>query len=198
MFRSGMTVAELFAVLRDDVDISLSIGDELLFVWLNAVQNMLYSELIREQRYTEVSGKGDAVLYTELSRGVDEAVPEARDIEAVFADGVEARRVSGGIGRILHGDRPSWYDGGNAVCMILPDNAELVQIAHIIRPADAELDSEVCVPREFIPMVLSRLRGEMYRIANEDGLASKWLSDYNTELETFKLWCAQHGKTYGM
>ena len=47
MFRSGMTVAELFAVLRDDVDISIGIGDELLFVWLNAVQNMLYSELIR-------------------------------------------------------------------------------------------------------------------------------------------------------
>ena len=47
-------------------------------------------------------------------------------------------------------------------------------------------------------MLLSRLRGEIYKVSNEDALAAKWLADYNAELETFKVWAAQHGEVYGM
>lgn len=198
MFKSGMTAAELFALLREDVDIALSVGEDFLLTWLTALQQMLYSELILEQRFTEIEDSGDAILFTELAHADDEAVPEARDIVAVFADGVEAQRVSGGVGRILHGERPAWYDGGSGICMMLPSKPETVRVAHVVRPAAAGLDSDLLVPPEFIPMVMSRLRGEMYRIANEDGLASKWLMDYNTELETFKVWCASHGRKYGM
>lgn len=199
MFKSGMTAGELFKILREDVDISLSVDDDMLLLWLNALQQMLYSEIIREQRVTRIAGEGDAVLYTSLSCGVGESIPEARDIVGVFADNVEAQRVSGGIGRILHGERPSWYDGESAICMMLPVPAREVQIAHVVRPLlAADLTSEVCVPPEFLPMVLSRLRGEVYRVANEDGLASKWLLDYNTELETFKVWCGTHREKYGM
>lgn len=198
MFKSGMTAGKLFQILRDDVDISLSIDDDLLLLWLNALQQMLYSEIVREQRMTEITGEGDVLVYSHLSRAEDEAMPEARDITAVFADGVEAQRVSGGIGRILHGERPAWYDRDGAICMMLPVPAREVQVAHVVRPAMADEGSEVCVPPEFLPMVLSRMRGEIYRVANEDGLASKWLADFNMELETFKVWCASHREKYGM
>ena len=198
MYKSGMTAQKLFEILRGDVDISIAIDDNLLLLWLNALQQMLYSEIVREQRVSSVFGEGDAVPYTQLARAEDESMPEARDIVGVFADNVEAQRVSGGIGRILHGERPAWYDGGSAICMMLPVPAREVQIAHVVRPLAATVDSEVCVPPEFLPMVLSRLRGEVYRVANEDGLASKWLLDYNTELETFKVWCGTHREKYGM
>ena len=163
MYKSGMTAGALFKILREDVDISLSVDDSLLLLWLDALQQMLYSEIIREQRLTRIVGEGDAVLYTSLSCGVDESIPEARDIVGVFADNVEAQRVSGGIGRILHGERPSWYDGDSAICMMLPVPAREVQIAHVVRPLAATVDSEVCVPPEFLPMVLSRLRGGIPR-----------------------------------
>lgn len=202
MYNSGITAKRLFSILREDVDIELSIGDGLCVLWLNAVQQMLYSEIVQEQNITVLENGGDAVLYSSLSRGDGEDVPAARDIVAVFADGAEAQRVSGGVGRILHGERPAWYDGGSGLCLMLPDRPEIVQIAHIVRPAlvteETASVSPVMVPPEFIPMILSRLRGEMYKIANEDGMAAKWLGEYNTELETFKVWAASHGKHYGM
>lgn len=202
MFKSGMMAATLISVVREDVDISVSVSDDMCIVWLNALHQMLYSDIIREQRMTVLDGKGDAVLYTELAHSDNESIPEGRDITAVFADGIEAQRVTGGIGVILHGDRAAWYDGGSAICMLLPQEAHCVQIAHIVRPSDITADNqtiaEVCVPPEFIPMVMARIRGEMYKLVNEDGLAAKWLSDYNTELETFKVWAAAHTKCYGM
>lgn len=198
MYKSGMTAQKLFEILRGDVDISIAIDDNLLLLWLNALQQMLYSEIVREQRVSSIFGEGDAVPYSQLARAEDESMPEARDIIGVFADNVEAQRVSGGIGRILHGERPAWYDGGSAICMMLPVPAREVQVAHVVRPATATITDEVCVPPEFLPMVLSRLRGEVYRVSNEDGLASKWLADFNVELETFKVWCASHREKYGM
>ena len=55
----------------------------------------------------------------------------------------------------------------------------------------------VAVPAEFLDMVSARLRGEAYKIANEDGLAGKWLADYNTQLESFKVWAEKRNKRYG-
>ena len=40
MYKSGMTAAQLFSILREDVDIALSIGDGMCVLWLNAVQQM--------------------------------------------------------------------------------------------------------------------------------------------------------------
>jgi len=48
--------------------------------------------------------------------------------------------------------------------------------------------THVPVPREFLFLVESKLRGEIYKLANEDNLAAKWLNDYNNGLETFRMW----------
>jgi hypothetical protein len=37
----------------------------------------------------------------------------------------------------------------------------------------------------------------MYKIANEDGLSAKWLSEYNVQLENFKVWAAERMTRYG-
>ena len=201
MYNSNITVRQLYSMLLEDVDIAVSVNTDLFCLWLDSLQQMLYSEIIRHQRYTSIEGDGDAILFSSLAHADDEAVPEARDIVAVFADNAEAQRVSGGIGRILHGERPAWYDGGSGICLLLPYSVDRMQVAHIVRPAAVtsdKMDTDcVRVPSEFVPMVLARMRGEMYKVANEDMLSAKWLSDYNTELETFKVWAVNHNKMYG-
>jgi hypothetical protein len=69
MYNSGMTAAHLISILREDVDIALSVGDGLCVLWLNAVQQMLYSEIVREQRVTVLEDGGDAVRYASLAYG---------------------------------------------------------------------------------------------------------------------------------
>ena len=56
----------------------------------------------------------------------------------------------------------------------------------------------VKVPAEFIELVSAKLRGEACKLANEDALAAKWLSDYNVLLETFKTWIAGKQPSFGL
>jgi hypothetical protein len=46
-------------------------------------------------------------------------------------------------------------------------------------------------------MLAARLRGEAYKLANEDALAAKWLSDYNAQLDDFKAFSAAHAPSFG-
>jgi hypothetical protein len=46
-------------------------------------------------------------------------------------------------------------------------------------------------------MVLARIRGEVYKLAGDDDNAAKWLNDYNTQLESFKLWASERQKWFG-
>ena len=202
MYNSSYTAREVLEILRGDVDISLDISDAQILMWLTSIEQMLYAEIICEQRFTRIPYDGAIVKYAILNRGAGEAVPEARDIVAVFADDIELQRVSGGVGAILHGDRGAWYDAGDEMQLMLPVVPQDILVAHIVRPerflSDKASDTEVHVPAEFIPMILARLRGEMYKVCNEDNLAAKWLMDYNTEIENFKIWAVRHGRKYGV
>lgn len=203
MYKSGMTARQVFDIVEHEADISVPIADSMCALWMNASIQMLYSEIVREERNTVLSFPSSrSVSYSYLSVGADEAAVEARDIVGVYGDGRELERISGGIGAILNTKRPSWYDAGSEMNLLLPFTPENIRIAHVVRPAlitaEQAETQEVCVPPEFVPMLLSRLRGEIYKVYNEDALAAKWLADYNAELETFKVWAAQHGEVYGM
>ena len=59
-------------------------------------------------------------------------------------------------------------------------------------------NSNVMVPLEFIDLVKAKLRGEAYKLANEDDIAAKWLNDYNILLETFKAWISEKSSNFGL
>jgi hypothetical protein len=50
---------------------------------------------------------------------------------------------------------------------------------------------------EWLDLLAARMRGEAYKVANEDGLAGKWMNDYNMQLESFKIWAAKRNERYG-
>ena len=56
---------------------------------------------------------------------------------------------------------------------------------------------EAELPVEYLDMAGAKIRGEAYKIANEDGLAAKWLADYNQQMENFKIWAASRNERFG-
>lgn len=65
------------------------------------------------------------------------------------------------------------------------------------RPHPYGADSEnayVPLPNEFLPMLAARIRGEVYRLVNEDAPAAKWLALYNAYLEDFFTYLADRRK----
>ena len=59
-------------------------------------------------------------------------------------------------------------------------------------------NSNVMVPIEFIDLVKAKLRGEAYKLMNEDSYAAKWLNDYNILVESFKVWIEDKKPKFGL
>lgn len=204
MFASNMKVSELLEAVRNSTDISIDVTDGEMLVWLNAMEQMLYSELIKEQHLTEIDGAApdDIITFDSLARDEGEADIEERDIVVVAADNTELDRISGGVGVIWHSnERPSWYPVKTGIQLCLKYVPDTVYVAHVVRPEPytvaAKETDDVRMVAEFVPMYLARLRGEMYKLANEQGLSAQWIGEYNTELENFKVWNASHDAHFG-
>jgi hypothetical protein len=45
------------------------------------------------------------------------------------------------------------------------------------------------IPDEYLSLLRAKLRGEIFKLANEDSLAAKWLGEYNALLPAFAAYC---------
>lgn len=215
MFDSGITAAELIADIKDEADIALDIPDKLYVQWLNSVEQLLYSEIIREQRsrivniYMGIAEEGHEVnIEEELSltalvedKRDDEDEMRFSDIVAVYNSGQQLIKTTR-IGATFDGFENCYYDAAGKLGLNIK-NATEVTVIYNTRPVikvladDGAVNGNVMVPVEFIDLVKSKLRGEAYKLANEDVLAAKWLNDYNVLLETFRAWVQSRAAQFG-
>lgn len=200
MYDSGITVAELITAIKDEADISISIPDSVWVRAINTVEQFIYSEILREYRSHKVSPSDDMTFpLIDIPRKTDEDAVQFDDIVKVFADDVEVTRSSV-IGATEFPEKDLYYSDYNGkIVFNLAGYADEITIIYKIRPMLKAANSgmSVAVPAEFIDMVAAKMRGEAYKIANEDGLAAKWLADYNAQLESFKIWATSRNDRYG-
>ena len=204
MFDSGISVKDLIEELKNtEVDIALDIPNATYVQWLNSLQQLLYTEIIKEQRKITLNALPNSPISLSLIKaGNNENTPRFEDIYAVYADKKQLIKSTVASGVIFPDtfykeDNNLWYQ-------TKPVPAELT-IVYIVKPAlvtvagdDTIKGVNVMVPVEFIDLVKSKLRGEAYKLANEDSIAAKWLNDYNMLLETFKAWIAEKSSNFGI
>lgn len=204
MFDSGISVKDLIEELKNtEVDISLDIPNKTYVTWLNALQQMLYTEIIQEQKKTAIKSPFDSpISISSIATESNENKPRFEDIIAVYADDIQLIKSTVASGVIFPN---TFYKDNNNLGTNLEKNPETLTIVYVVKPAlvtvsekDAINDTNVMVPIEFIDLVKAKLRGEAYKLANEDNLAAKWLNDYNTLLETFKVWIVDKTANFGM
>ena len=216
MFDSGISVKDLVKELKEtEVDIALDIPNKTYVEWLNSLQQLLYTEVIKEQKeysYPEQAseeipppmGVGRVVKTFDLSTipiGENESHPIFEDIVAFYSNGIQFIKSTVASGYIF----PNTYFKYNNQLGYEGKLSGLTRIIYYVRPAlitvdvDDNIDgSKVMLPVEFIDLAKSKLRGEAYKLVNEDGIAGKWLNDYNILLETFKAWISEKTSTFGI
>ena len=192
MFDSKILASELIDRVRDEADIALPIPDASYISWINETEQMLYTELIREQNVIVIANLKSATvaLATLAVPSVENAV-RFEDVHAVYADGVQLIRTDPQGGAIF---KNSYYKLGNELTLNAGLPCAELKLIYFVKPAlktAQNIDQKhIMLPCEFVPLIAAKLRGEAYKLANEDALAAKWLNDYNALLSHFGTWLA--------
>lgn len=207
MLDSKIKAADLIKQIKDEADISYPLPDVSYIMWLNSLEQLLYTEVIQEQGKIELSktdtdtvDTSEIFIETEkLSVPTGESKLRFEDIYTIYADDTQLIKTTVASGEIF---LDTYYKLRNGIAMNLRKEPDKLKFIYIVRP---ELKTEenyasltVKIPAEFIDLAKAKLRGEAYKIANEDSLAAKWLNDYNILLETFKLWITNKQSSFGM
>ena len=211
MFDSGISVKNLIKELKEtEVDIALDIPTATYVSWLNSLQQLMYSEIIREKRRFELSEWENGKIISSIKPKENEDSLRFEDIYAIYTkrDGYDVQLIKTNLtsGSIFP---DSFYKDGSEIGINIGDGAESLTIIYNVRPkligTDTDKNDEltdgnanVMLPIEFIDLAKAKLRGEAYKLANEDGIAAKWLNDYNVHVETFKNWLSGKATNFGI
>lgn len=205
MYDSGVTAKDFIDTLITEADISIEIPYASMLRWLSAVEQFAYTEVLREYArctmdLSEINT--DVIRLDTLPVPSGAAVPIYDDIIRVYGEEGQEIRKSGAVAGYEFPDFDLYYTDYNGH-LILSTRIEQSKITVIyrIRPAiktdDNKAALNVALPPEYLDMAGAKIRGEAYKIANEDGLAAKWLADYNQQVENFKVWAASRNERYG-
>ena len=190
MFDSGMSAKDFISRLKEEVDVALPISDDSYIGWLNSVEQFIYGSVIKEEGIYKDESAEDIPLPINID---GENKVRIEDVVAVY--GVNAyKRVQ--LLYVTVANRRTWkdvyYSKGDKLCARPGFPYERVEIVYVRRPIEKTKenysDCNVMIPIEFTELIASKLRGEAYKLANEDSIASKWLNDYNALLQDFTAW----------
>ena len=200
MFNCNITAQDLILQLREETDIAYPVTDASYIIWLNAIEQLLYGEIIREQKRFILKVPNDSVIdFSVIEPDAGEDAIRFEDIHTIYADDTQLIKSTVASGVIFPN---TFYKTHNKLGLNLDKKVDELTIIYFARPVlktEDNIEREfIRVPAEFIELIRAKLRGEAYKLANEDELAAKWLNDYNVLLENFKVWISEKSPDLGM
>ncbi len=202
MFDSGISLKELVADLKEEVDVAIPIPNKSYVSWANSLEHLLYTEIIKEQNEIAVNATEGPIEIEALDVPDGESRVRFEDVRAVYADTTQLILSTAASGIIFPN---SFYKTENKIGVNVDFEPSVYRIIYYVKPSLKTVDANdniseehVMLPIEFVEIMKSKLRGEAYRIANEDAKAANWLNNYNVLLENFKAWIAQKGAPLGL
>lgn len=202
MFDSNISVKDFIEEIKNEADIAPDISNKEYVFYLNTLEQLLYSEIIKEQAKVEKEATEDNEidLYSFNLPGQDKMRFE--DIHTVFADKTQLIKTTYTSGMIFD---DCYFKISDKLGYSVKNVPSLITIIYFVRPALKEVDEDdnilegkVMLPYEFLSLAKAYIRGEAYKVANENELAAKWINEYNVLTETFKIWISEKQSQFGM
>lgn len=194
MFSASLTVGDLIDEVIDSVGLYTAHDRSVYLDTFNECISRLYTELIREVHSISATPLSSQVILASLAPQVGAADLRGSDIVGVQAGKKPLRYLPPARFSLCSKNDCVYTLKGDVLLLAYPTTlGNTVSIFYLIRPTVYSATQEgvrIPFPDEFLPLLRARLRGEGYRLANEDTLAAKWLGEYNTLLEEFRLWLA--------
>jgi hypothetical protein len=202
MFDSGISVKSFIDDIKAEADIAPDITDTKYISWINALEQVLYSDIIREQRKVDIevlNSEGEYIDKVEIKKDENEADVRFEDIISVFKGDTQLIKTSLLSGGIFN---DCWFNNGGVLWVntTLTSEDKKITVFYHVRPAEKSSANEevINLPAEFMDLMYSYVRAEAYKYANEDALSAKWQAEYNARLEIFKAWVDARRPSFGM
>ena len=209
MFDSGISVESFIKDIKIEADIAPDITDTKYISWINALEQVLYSDIIREQRKVDIevlNSEGEYISKVPITKGENEADVRFEDIISVFKGETQLIKTSLLSGGIFD---DCWFNNGGVLWVntTLTSEDKKITVFYHVRPAEKSVDDgeksvddgeSIMLPAEFMDLMYSYVRAEAYKYANEDALSAKWQAEYNARLEIFKAWIDARRPSFGM
>lgn len=214
MYDSGITAAAIIEMVQSEADISVTIPDQSWLNWINETEQMLYTEIIQELRIATLTDPTSPINMADITPLPGEGQAIFEDIQKIYGDGRELQKST--LISATKFNKSVWYKSGTAIGFNLSANATAASmkiiycvrpaLIYCVRPALKALvegtpptlpGTVIALPPEFVELMACRLRGEAYKIANEDTQSGKWLASYNAYVEDFKVWVKKHDAGFG-
>lgn len=207
MFDSGISVESFIKDIKSEADIAPDITDTKYISWINALEQVLYSDIIREQRKVDIdkadievlNSEGECINKVPIETDENEADVRFEDIISVFKGETQLIKTSLLSGGIFD---DCWFNNGSALWVntTFKNEDKKITVFYHVRPAEKSSANEevINLPAEFMDLMYSYVRAEAYKYANEDALSAKWQAEYNARLEIFKAWVDARRPSFGM
>lgn len=201
MYDSEITAEEFAASISDSVNVGCAIPPEFYLDELSRLEQLLYSEQIREERLLYTVATDGEIDLGEAIVPDRERTPCVDDVFAVCVGSRPLRRRRLSEAYMLdpdEGEECYYASDRDKLSLCLSDGDEGAEVAVFYRAAprlkrgDGAADT-VALPFEFLPLAEAKLRGEAYKRAEDDVAAARWLSEYNALLAAFSDWLARSG-----
>lgn len=206
MYDAQITAKEFAEGLADEVDTALEIPLASRLRWLSSVEQFVYTEVLREYLRSTVDlthNETDIVDLRLLPVPHGAAAVNFDDVIRVYGEVGQEIRKAGPAAGYEFPEKDLYYKSaeGNLVLSTKIEQSRITVI-YRVRPAVKTVSNadvlNVALPVEYLDMAGAKIRGEAYKIANEDGLAAKWLADYNQQMENFKVWATGRNERFGI
>lgn len=212
MITSDYYVKDLISSVKVETDSYQEVPQDLILMAYNALMQQLYRTVIREQGIETIertAAAGGTNTFTikmdEIQAATGVATPTFEDVLRVEMGAVVFSRATMATSNALKNIYYKNNIGNIAIsCDSLITEAVVFEVTFTEKPKlvtteDLELEDSpvIPVPNEFVPMVYAGVRGEAYKLANQDTLSAKWIADYNAQAETLAKWIAETKPTYG-
>lgn len=197
MYESSMRVRELIDLARASTDIAPEIDDGYYLLWLNSLQSLIYTGILRSTSLKECSVQDGVVDLALVEARFGEAAVRGCDVRSVYVGSRELVRV-GADTFLAHPEKSCFYAEGDKLHLNCPygvgGRARLAVTVRPERKTEDGMSSFVALPDEFLPMALDYLVGCAYALVCEDNQAANRFASYNAALDAFTEW---HRKNQG-
>lgn len=194
MFKSGLSVKTYVEQLKSEIDIATPFLDDTYIRIINEVLQLLYSEIIKEESCSEISNNSETGT---MPSPIELSDIKFENITKVYADDILLSKST--ISNVGIFPNIFYREIGNSLGFSCENkNIEKIRVFYNIVPAllEGEEEEDIPIPYEWLPLISAKVRGEIYKLVNEDAISAKWLNDYNNLLEDFKVWCSNHYSSY--